>query len=253
LLRYQRYRAIDTLEAEQVIRRTIQHYGGSKLKRAESAPMQRLETQWYDSLQRGAPDYSVYGDDEYIYDVVACFQVYSRRYLHDVQRRGLLDRLKTMSCIVDLGCGIGLTTAMLAQMYPSADIYGTNLPQTVQFDMAQSLGAEARFAITDDIAAIASPVDLIFASEYFEHILAPIDHLRDVLAQLAPRALLVANSFNTRSVGHFETYRVDGQNMESAKVSRAFNHALRVSGYRKEDTGLWNNRPAFWTRLTDYC
>jgi hypothetical protein len=69
-----------------------------------------------------------------------------------------------------------------------------------------------------------------------------------VVEALHPRALLIANTFGPESIGHFRRYRVDGRVEDARVVGKLFNRALGALGYRKVETSLWNDRPAYWKR-----
>jgi SAM-dependent methyltransferase len=243
-------RVLPTL-VERVAVETVAHLKGSKLQRAASVALQRLEQRWYQSLATGAPDYGVYGEDAYVGELWACWAVYSRGYL-----RALLDvsgmaegsvvrDLGDVNAVVDLGCGFGWTTWALKELFPKAKVYGTNLEGTRQAKIAKVVGGQVGVEIVADVAEV-GPVDLVFASEYFEHFPAPLDHLEYVLGQVSPRALLVANSFTARSIGHFEWYMVNGSEVTGAGASKLFNARLKAGGYSKVKTRMWNNRPAYW-------
>ena len=73
-----------------------------------------------------------------------------------------------------------------------------------------------------------------------------------------PKFLIIANSFNTDSIGHFRNYEYAREYLEEevtmeniikipeSKISRLFNMYLRNSGYTKVETTIWNNRPTIW-------
>jgi SAM-dependent methyltransferase len=212
-----------------------------------------LERRWYDAIAAGEPDYGVYGDDGYLGDLWACWEIYSRRYLRSLATPsalppdGIVGRLRGVDRIVDLGCGCGFTTARLAELFPEArDVVGTNLPEIVQTKMAEKLAAEtARVRIVATLNE-AGKADLAFASEYFEHFNRPVEHLAEVVNAVEPRYLLVANTFASHSIGHFDRYLVGGVFLDGRATARKFGDALRRLGYRKVETRLWNNRPALW-------
>jgi hypothetical protein len=89
--------------------------------------------------------------------------------------------------------------------------------------------------------------DMIFASEYFEHIINPISHLLELI-KLQPKYFIVANTFGQRAVGHFDYYQLDGSMVSGKEISKVFNNTLRKSGYEKVETTLWNNRPMYWKK-----
>lgn len=211
-----------------------------------------LEKRWYASLIRGEPDYDVYGDSAYLADLWACWIVYSRRYLRAIrsdrslpERGSVLSDLAAARSVCDLGCGFGYTTAALVELFPTATVTATNLDGTEQTAVTRRVGARCGFAVAADPSDV-GPVDLVFASEYFEHFAEPAAHLADVLSALRPRALLIANAFGGHSIGHFPRYRIGTQLLEPRTASRSFNATLRRAGYQKVETRLWNARPSYW-------
>jgi SAM-dependent methyltransferase len=244
--------SVDTKKIAAVARSTIRYLQASAVERQELRLEQSLEQRWYAALEAGQPDYSVYGSDLYLADLWACWIVYSRRYLLGLSSNTVasgatvLASLGNPRSIVDLGCGIGFTTAALAGLFPGARVEATNLEDITQTRIARMLGSHYGFIVAGDIQALAAPADLLFASEYFEHIHAPVAHLSDVLERFQPRALLIANTFTARSIGHFDLYSVAGQPADGRATARAFSSLLERNGYRKVKTTLWNDRPAYW-------
>lgn len=240
----------DVAKIGRIALETINHLKRKKSQRHLSQDNQVLEERWYKSLEAITPDYTVYAEDSYLGELWACWEVYSKQYLKAISKPsslspiGVLGDLCRVQSIVDLGCGFGYTTAGLRELFPNATIRATNFVGTVQALIADKMGSRYRFELHRDTSSI-DRCDLIFASEYFEHIPAPVEHLRKIL-RLKPMALLVANSFNTRAIGHFLTYEVDGQQMDGRATSRVFNQALRDAGYSEVKTKLWNKRPAYW-------
>jgi SAM-dependent methyltransferase len=218
----------------------------------ESEVLEQLQDRWYRSLATGSPDYGVYAAPEYLVNAWTCWSGYSRKYLLGMKSPkalppwGIAGRLEAGAKIVDLGCGIGITTAALVELFPRAKVVGTNLPDTLQTKIARNLGRAYGFEIVSGSAAIRGATDLVFASEYFEHFEAPVDHLREVLRDLRPKRLIVANAFTAKSTGHFDRYSVDGSFVDGRTTSRLFGQELRSSGYKKLSTNLWNNRPSVW-------
>lgn len=223
-------------------------YRRAQTKESASA---RLEQRWYASLANDEPDYSVYADTAYLPDLWSCWVVFSRTYLRGIrapkslpERGGVLASLGDVRSVCDLGCGFGYSTAALTELFPDADVHGTNLDGITQTAIANRVAERYGFDVRSTPADV-GPVDLAFASEYFEHFAQPIDHLNEVLDALEPRALLYANTFGSRSTGHFPSYQ---NGLDGRATSRAFAATLRDRGYRKIETQLWNNRPTYWER-----
>ena len=226
--------------------------------------MVELTDRWYASLNNGnGPDYGVYDSPLYLAEAFACWALYSRVYLLEVATpkrfppKGIPADLGYKGypySIVDLGCGIGFSTAGLAQLFPWATVTGTNVPDSPQTRMAERVAdpygmGRPRFKVATDLSSLDGPTDLIFASEYFEHFYEPIDHLREVIDTLDPEALLIANRFNKPSIGHFDRYKVAGTELTGAQTSKAFSKEMRANGYIKVPTKLWNNTPAYWKKV----
>lgn len=230
----------------------IKYYEGGTKARSELAPQQHLERRWYDALAHGEIDYLVYSDDAFIAEAWACWAVYSRKYL--LALAGELTAGHALAgfmpaSVIDLGCGIGYTTAALKELFPAAAVVGTQLLGTFQFAVAEALGRERGFRVA---SAPDGPAELVFASEYFEHFQRPVTHLERVLAICQPRCLVIANAFGARSVGHFDHYIVEGGLMPitvaNISIATFFNHALRDAGYERVKTSFWNDRPTVWMK-----
>jgi hypothetical protein len=216
-----------------------------------------LEDRWYESVERGDPDYGVYAEDDYLGDCWAGWLYYSRESLrklcpaNSLQPEGVLADMRRLgvSTVTDLGCGMGLTTAALTELFPDSEIVGTNVSGCAQYSVAERLGDQYGFSMVPTVQAVGHPCDVVIASEYFEHFETPIEHLVEVLDALEPRAMVIANAFNVSSIGHFPAYFVDGEHVSGPATARAFNTTMRKRGYQKIPTTLWNNRPSYWKRV----
>lgn len=241
--RYCSMHDLDQHRAIQIIRQGIAH------ERSASAPrppyLVELEARWYRSLASGTPDYSMYGAAYYFADLWVCWVTYSRKYLRSLRKIGAM--VGEVGSVVDMGCGIGYTTAALTELYPEAAVVGVDQAGTTHYAFASQLAESYGFQMQPKVGALGD-ADLVFASEFFEHVIDPLALLRLIVADCYPRHLFVANSFNTPSHGHFTEYTVDGATVDQAAIGRRFNGELVRLGYAQQVTGLWNNRPALWSR-----
>ena len=207
-----------------------------------------LEARWYESLEESRPDYGIYNDDLYIAEAWHCWASYSRKYLRFI-RANKESLFSDVRRVVDLGCGFGYTTRALKEIFPEAEVVGTQLEGTLQHEVATGLGRDHGFTVAGSIRDIGA-ADLIFASEYFEHIEAPIAHLLDVLHETRPRRLVIANAFGTRAAGHFLEYLPRPYTtyfgLSGKQVAKLFRETLRRRGYEPTETTAWNNRPRLW-------
>lgn len=255
------YAPINIGQADALARAAIRYYRGDSAARSNLRELQEIEAKWYVALDSGTPDYTLYNDPRLLPDIWACWIVYSRGYLLSLRKPttldperhyiSIVDKLQPhIRSILDLGCGFGYTTAGLKELFPQAAVFGTQLKSSPQWQIAQALGACRGFAVLESHREAPVSIDCIFASEYFEHIADPYTHLQEMLVQHKPRALIVANSFRAISMGHFHTYYHGTRLIDSKQAGRYFNAYLRVLGYRKLKTALWNNRPAIWLANT---
>ena len=214
----------------------------------------KLQQRWYQSLQNNEPDYGVYIVDEYLVESWACWMIYSRKYIREIAKPssmppdGVARQVSLGGTIVDLGNGMGISTAALKQLFPKSRVIGTNIADTSQWKIATALAAAYGFEMIDDTEIIYDPVDLVFASEYFEHFEHPIQHLTKIIADIHPRYMLIANAFTSQAIGHFNHYYDADIQLTGKQTSRYFNGAMQQAGYEKVVTRLWNNRPALWVR-----
>jgi SAM-dependent methyltransferase len=231
--------------AEEIVRLSrdcVSHFGS----RASDGYPNPLTERWYRSLDAELPDFGVYDDAEYVSEAWTCWAVYSRRYLREVRKKRLFE-VGPGRGVLDLGCGIGVTTAALAEMFPGSDVVGTQLPESLQWRVASVLARRTGFRLEESAAALRGwECDLALASEYFEHFERPIDHLREILRNVRPRAWLVANAFGARSIGHFRWYQSDDGPVDGGSFGRVFAKEMRAQGYRSVSSGFWNNRPGVW-------
>lgn len=221
---------------------------------------QPLTDKWYYYMNMN--DYrcafKVYNAENYFLDAFDCYQSYSRDYLRSVLKSPVYNKLKNIKSFVDLGCGIGYSTIGLKEMFPNAKAYATNLKDTKQWTFCKAIFKKRGINLIGSTNEINHNVDLVFASEYFEHVLEPIDHVEDIINNLSPKYLIIANSFNTKSIGHFDYYSCKPEHhkqkpeiysyIPKSKISRLFNKFLIEKGYTRVKVKMWNDRPAVWKK-----
>jgi SAM-dependent methyltransferase len=241
----------DTNLINRTIDQTLMYLQLSK-KARDQFKVADLQTIWYRSLLDNKLDFSVYDSDLYLAELWSCWVVCSRKYLLSLLNpkyfppEGVFADMKNVRSVADLGCGIAYSTIALKEMFPKAEVYGTNIEHSKQTEVAIYLSKMHSFKVLYSLPD--EHTDLVFASEYFEHFQKPVEHLEEVLNRLKPNYLLIANAFTYSSIGHFNNYSVDGHVIPSDKVSRLFNNRLKDYGYEKVKTKLWNNRPDYWKK-----
>ena len=230
---------------------TIRFYRGQGEQTSEFA---RIEQRWYQSLDDGEPDYGIYDERYLLSDIWSCWILFSRVFLKAIahhrsaMRHSIVSDIGRVDRVYDLGCGFGYGSAALKELFPNADVIGTNWEGGRQWRVASIFAERYGFSMAPEVKHRA---DLIFASEYFEHIERPVEHMLHVLDICEPRALVLANSFGTHSIGHFREHRHFDEIVDGKDVGKLFGSALRDRGYELVETRCWNNRPAYWKRIRE--
>lgn len=243
-------RSIDIEETIQRLKDLIKFYGRSGY---EYYPLEYLQNYWFDGLEKGNIQYDVYAAEEYFMEVWACWAVYSRKYLRDIQKEklNLFPNFEEIKTIADLGNGIGISTAALTELFPHSTVIGTNFKESEQWKICELYANKYNFLLKEDTTQIGH-IDIIFAFEYFEHIIDPISHVLEIIENNSPGYLILANSFGTVGIGHFKTYLCQGQEIDWKKISKEFNKVLKEQGYEKVKTPFFNQSPNVWKKSDNY-
>lgn len=235
-------------EIDELITKAILFTTAPAARREMLRPNQEIEQRWYNSIKQGNPDFDVYNTPWYIAECFACWKVYSRKYLRNCEVSGVFDIITTVNNVLDLGCGVGITTATLADRFPNAEIIGTNILFSMQYNIAKIFGQHFNFKVMEDIPE--KRVDIVFASEFFEHLKVPTFYLQYILMKADPKILIVANTFGSPAIGHFPTYLThEGPTQSGRETARDFTSMLRYYGYKNLDCHFWNNRPQVWSKF----
>lgn len=217
-----------------------------------------LTEEWYRLLKEDRENiYTVYNHYYYFTDMFNCYKNYSRKYLR-VLNSGKIDVLDNKTFvdyskndvkgILDIGCGCGFCCIHLKQLYKDASVNGVNIEDTYQYKFCKNISKTFNFNIFPSEKDIKEKIDLIFASDFFEHIEEPLDLLNDLINHFEPKFFVIANSFNTRSIGHFEEYKVNDEIIDQKKISRIFNKEMKKLGYEKIKTKYFNSRPDIYIK-----
>lgn len=210
--------------------------------------LDKLQSIWYDNNY----DFSVYDNDYYLAEAFRCWKDYSCRYLKLLRRfvKNNLDMFNDVSSVVDIGCGIAYSTIALKCIFPNATVFGTNLSSTLQYKLDKLVTSSMDCIIVDGNlnANSGKHCDVLFASEFFEHIHNPIDELSNLINVYTPHYIIFANTFNQPAIGHFKEYFYGSQKLCGKQVGRLFSKTLKEHGYIKVDTDFYNCRPNIYIK-----
>jgi trans-aconitate 2-methyltransferase len=128
--------------------------------------------------------------------------------------------------VVDLGCGPGNSTALIAARYPQADILGLD-SSAEMISEAKASGVGARFEIVDFEAwsPAPAPPDLIYANAAFQWAKAPVALVVRLLETLAPDGALafqVPQNFDQPSHAEVSAAAEDGPWAEKLRAARRY-------------------------------
>jgi hypothetical protein len=219
-----------------------------------------MQLRWEKSLSsETGPDFSIYGEDAYLNESFRCWKNYARKYVQMIKkycsREDSCINPNDINCVVDLGCGCAFSTVALSDIFKNATIYGTNVQGTISFAIDEFVTSNIDNCVMLDEshnASLPKSPDIVFASEFFEHLTDPINLLVQLIDAYKPKYFIFANTFTQMSIGHFNTY-VDfyGEEHSGKSISREFNNTLRKNGYVKVNTGFFNNRPQIFMLVED--
>jgi 2-polyprenyl-3-methyl-5-hydroxy-6-metoxy-1,4-benzoquinol methylase len=227
-----------------IVINTLKYLNGDTDARNELRLMQDLENDWYAKLNNNIVDFSVYDNVYYLADTWVCWKKYSREYINRIKKHINFYDIKT---IADLGCGIGYSSVALKQEY-NCKVFGTNIKNTNQYKICEKISFENDFILTENIDEIGN-VDILFASEYFEHFERPVEHLLECIYKLKPKHILFANTFNAKSIGHFNLYKHFNIDYNGRSISKLFTKTLNENNYKKIITKCWNSRPTYFSLI----
>ena len=242
----------DKEKAKRIVNNLVLEFNKEEYDKNSIIEMTDMEDRWYASIEKDPnnPDYSVYASPYYFCETWLCWKSASSKTLRHMRRadkilgKSIFSDMNPTS-IVDLGSGSGYTTAVLCEFYPNATVYGTNFEDSYQYKMSSKLGEKYGFTMTPEVYGKS---EMVFASEYFEHILDPISHLKHILKICDPKYFLVANTFTQPAIGHFPKYFHNNIWISGKDISRMFKSTLREHGYKSVATNCWNNRPEYWKK-----
>ena len=151
--------------------------------------------------------------------------------------RRLLDELPpgARRYVLDLGCGPGYTTALLAEVFPDAFVTGLDASPAM-VEAAQARVPDARFVVADITAPLKLPAHLVYARLLLGHLPDPDGALANWAAALLPGAVLVCEEpVRYRSDDPlFAAYEA----VVTARRRRNRCHVVGRSGARPRSAGL---------------
>lgn len=216
-----------------------------------------IRQEWSKSVEDGSPDFTLYGHQLYLNETFDCWRTYSRKYLNLLKKiigdGDSIIKMDEVKSVLDLGCGCAYTTVGLLDLFPDATVYATNLSGTLQYNIDECVTENFdNIVLKDESYTFKLPsVDLVFASEFFEHQDRPVEFIRELISTYNPKYIVFANTFTQMALGHFVNYYDLGEKYTGKDISRLFNKTIREAGYVKANTGFFNNRPSVYIRCRD--
>jgi hypothetical protein len=205
-----------------------------------------LDNWWYEHYK----DFSRYETWHYLYAGLNCFDRFSKPCAFYAQQYLGRKKIKT---IVDVGAGIGLSTMLLADLFPETKVYYNNIFPSLQHSFFETykdkrviFSENQTESITEKEMMQHGPFDMLFASEYFEHFEEPMKQTHFLLDQVGFKYLVVNNSFNVKAYGHFNEYEGD-DSLTPKEMSRLWLRNARCE-YNELKVKCWNGRPKIFEK-----
>ena len=193
----------------------------------------------------------------YLYSATVCYFYYSRAAIgvlfKNKEKLGKIDR------ILDLGAGNGLTSMKLSDVF-NCKVYYNQL-DGIQKEFAREMFIKYNSNCTvlpedRSFERTNGKIDLVFASDFFEHLERPINYLENVIRNVNPKYIVTCNAFTAPHPDHIHPFYFHKQyggtieSIEPKKISRRFNAKLRYSGYEIYFKG-WSGRPTVWKKFNE--
>lgn len=243
---------IDMLNKKQVVKLVLDYYN---IAEKDFNKKYLLAEKYINSRSRKTKlslKHNNYMNDDYVYGAVACYNNYSKVVLRAIDSHKHI--FKTVSSILDLGAGGALTTMHLKQIFPNAKVYYNNLINTQQVEFAKFMNSKyslnLKFLLSDTIFTKEQHIDLIFACDFFEHILEPIEYIKNVIKVYSPKYLVISNAFLVEHPDHLRVFKVGSDRVNYKKMPRIFNNFVRSKGYMIHPItySMWNRRPCIFVK-----
>lgn len=153
--------------------------------------------------------------------------------------------------IMDWGAGVGLTTAMLALLWPKATVVYLNISER-QEAMArwvfQQTGVSERIEYAKDVRYV-PPVDMVCAFDLLEHLEKPIAELQLALTGANLYAHTSFSFSRATYYGHWREFEVGGETVPHTKMNRLVHKTLEGWGWEREYKGkFWNESTVYRRR-----
>jgi SAM-dependent methyltransferase len=109
--------------------------------------------------------------------------------------------------VLDVGCGAGMTAALLASSYPGVEVFGVEPDETLA-NSAREHMSQVFCSRIDDAAMPGrlkelAPFDLIICADVLEHLAEPAEILAALAVLLSPGGSIVTSVPNVRHVSTF--------------------------------------------------
>lgn len=218
----------DTRELEEFIFRTVESDYNIQINRNLKPYTAMLTERWYDEWYPNNVDF--YQDPAYVSLAVECLRDWTYERVNQSVSYLRHHTLYEPRLICDFGAGVGLSTLMLAEVFPDATVAYCDVSEyraRVLRQLMHHFNIGHNVEIFRDIPRSS---DVICAFDVFEHFKKPLEPLSKLLNS-ETRFIFDSSSFKYRAPGHFNEYVINDIVVDARNAKGVFYNAIKQCGY----------------------
>lgn len=206
-----------------------------------------LDKEWIDS---GYSDFSLYHRKDYLYSVINCYNTDSRGSITKALKffkDNNID-IAQFDLFEDYN-GLGFTTLDLMEAgFKSVTYFNDVEVQLEAFDKILNYCGLEKPTLAKERTG---EYDIVLSLETAEHYQEPDDYMDSIMSMVKPGGWLVlAQTFNPKWLGHFPTYKIDGEIYTARKAGAENKRRIMRNGFDLHYVGF-NTKPCIFKKRMD--
>ena len=222
------------------------HMKTGELKKHINEISNGLDREWIES---GFSDFSLYHRPDYLYSVINCYFIDSRNSIRKALKFFKENNIDISELeVFDDYNGLGFTTLDLIESdFKNVSYFNDVDIQLEAFNKVLDFYNLEKPYLDKDKSG---KYDIVFSMEIAEHNQEPDEYMDEIMKMVKPGGwLILAQTFNPKWLGHFETYKVNGKIYKARKAGAENWRRVIANGFDLVDIGF--NGPFFFRKRTD--